>query len=179
MLSVNLRDSFLSSGSEDDSIAVFDLSRGEAEPLELLLNPEHPVRTAGLAADGQVYFETLDNHLGWYDFSTGGKACSHFFENSHEEKTVYLIKSNAQSVIGGVERSFKLYSAEGTRVKEWEVTAEGLREIAFYNAGSDALIKDCETVGDFLASVHDSGDVTISAKQEWNLDSEISAYYAN
>lgn len=177
VLSVNFRQSIFTAGSDDDSIAVFDLSRAESEPLELLLNPEHPVRVAGLAADGLIYFETLDNYVGCYDFDCGVKRYMHCFENSHLNKDVYFVKSNALSLTNGTDSQFRIYGVDGGRVREHAVGPEGLSESGSYSTGTTEQIRDCDKIGQMLALVCTSGKVIFSPQQEWDIHNIIDGYY--
>lgn len=177
VLSVNFKQQILTAGCDDDSIAVFDLARNESEPLELLLNPEHAVRTAVLAQDGMIYFETLDNYVGCYDFNTGVRKYMHFFENSHANKDTYFVKSNTLSMLESSTSAFTIYNVEGTRIKQSAVDFSGLSEIASYETNIVENVRDCEEIDESLAILSASGDLIFCPKEIWNINNIVKNYH--
>ena len=72
----------LLSGSEDESLAVYNLmEKDELESVELIVSAEQPVRMVRFMENDQLFYENYRG-VGVYDFDTGIRRFEHIFANS-------------------------------------------------------------------------------------------------
>lgn len=80
--SIDFKGSMLLSGSEDESLAVYNLmEKDEMEGVDLIVSAEQPVRMVKFMENDQLFYENYRG-VGVYDFDTGIRRFEHVFANS-------------------------------------------------------------------------------------------------
>ena len=178
VLSVHFRNKLLASASEDDSIVVYDLARSEPEPLEVMLNIEHPACKTGLDDQGRILFETLDNHFGCYSLDTGMKIKSSFFENSDEDKSKYFLKTNMDDLLFREQKELQFFSIENGFVKEqgFDCASDFL---ASYELVSDSLVRDVLKLDGNLLVISNDGFLRVAKEKAMNVEDMAKGYFAD
>lgn len=178
VLSVHFRGKLLASASEDDSIVVYDLARSEPEPLEVMLNLEHPACKTGIDDQGRVLFETLDNHFGCYSLETGMKIKSSFYENSDEDKSKYFLKTNIDDLLFRDKKELQFFSVENGFVKEQGFDSES-DFLASYELASDAMLRDALKLEENLLVISDDGFLRLAKEKVMNVEDLAKGYFAD
>lgn len=80
--SIDFKGSLLLSGSEDESLAVYNLlEKDEVDAVDLIVSAEQPVRLVQFMDNDQLFYENYRG-IGVYDFDTGIRRFEHAFANS-------------------------------------------------------------------------------------------------